>query len=205
MVVTFSRTGFLTLATVLLSLAWRIRRGPHRAWLWGAALLAPLVAFFVLPPGYLVHLITITDASSDPTGSAQDRWRDMRLALGMVTDHPLFGAGLGMDAVALNAERSSTWTSVHNVYLQYGADLGLPGLALFLALFWSCANGLRAALRRLRGDRDRLELLELTYGLQTSLTGFAVAAFFHPVAYQFPFFYFAGLAVAARGIALEET
>ena len=153
-------------------------------------------------PGYLGRLGTITSIASDPTGSAQDRARDMVAALGVVIERPLFGAGLGMNVLALNAERGATWKSVHNVYLQYAADLGLPGLALFLALFASCLGGLRRTVRSLRADDARRRVFHLAEGLQLSLTGFAVAAFFHPVGYLFPFFYMAGLPVAVRGVAL---
>ena len=40
----------------------------------------------------------------------------------------------------------------------------------------------------------------LATGIRISLLAFGVAAFFHPIAYQFYFFTIAGLAVALRGI-----
>jgi hypothetical protein len=45
------------------------------------------------------------------------------------------------------------------------------------------------------------ELHCLAQGLGVSLLGFIVAAFFYPDAYQFYFYYIAGLAVAAAYIA----
>ena len=44
------------------------------------------------------------------------------------------------------------------------------------------------------------ELSSLAEGIEIALIGFAVGAFFAPVAYQFCFYYLAGLAVAAGGI-----
>jgi O-antigen ligase len=114
-----------------------------------------------------------------------------------VLDHPLTGAGLGMNTLALNEVRGPAWTMVHNVYLEYAADLGLPGLALFLCLLLSCLKRARAARRRAQGLP---ELSALGAGIETALLGFAVAAFFYPVAYHFYFYYLAGLAVAAGSL-----
>jgi hypothetical protein len=200
-VATFSRAGFLTLAFVFLALTWKLRRRPERVWTWAAMGLA-LMGVLLLPAGYLGHLGTIANISADATGSAQERSRDMLTALGQIAQRPLLGAGLGQNVLALNAERGATWRMVHNVYLQYGMDLGLPGLLLFLALFASCLNGLRAALKRIRAAAPGSELFDLAEGVQTSLLAFGLAAFFHPAGYNFPFFYMAGLAVAVRGIAL---
>jgi len=203
-VATFSRAGFLTLAFVSLGLMWKWRRRRERVWTWAALALA-LVSLLLLPAGYLEHLATITNISADTTGSAQERSRDMLLALDQISERPFVGAGLGQNVLALNAERGATWRMVHNVYLQYAVDLGVPGLMLFLALFWSCLSGLRRSLRSLHRELPGSGLFDLAGGVQLSLVAFALAAFFHPAGYTFPFFYIAGLAVAVRAIALRTT
>ncbi len=198
-VVTFSRAGFLTLATVLAACFWKLSRRPERAWAYGA-LVAALLCIALLPGGYLGRLGTITSVASDPTGSSQTRWADTLTAARFVAENPIFGAGLGMNVLALNQVRGPTWTEVHNVYLEYAADLGLPGLLAFLALLWSCTAGVglvrRRAIREGRGE----QLLHLAESLRLSLIAFALAGIFHPIAYQFYFYYFAGLAIALRNI-----
>ena len=92
---------------------------------------------WILPTGYTQRLTTITDIASDPTGSAQGRWVDLAVAADIVTRTPVVGVGLGQNVLALNRERGPTWRMVHNVYLQYAVDLGVPGLLLFLWLFVS--------------------------------------------------------------------
>ncbi len=124
-IVTFSRAGFITLAAIaVLSLAAMVRRGAA-----GTALLIVFLAvgaFVVLPSEYFARLATITNIESDPTGSAQGRWSDYFLSLDYIRQHPLTGAGLGQDLLALNAARGyDTWRSVHNAYLQAAVDLGL--------------------------------------------------------------------------------
>jgi len=203
-VATFSRAGFLTMATVLASYFWKLRRRPERIWAYGA-LGAGLLCLSLLPSGYLVHLGTITNISSDPTGSAQARWSDTVTAARYVLMNPIFGAGLGMNVLALNDARGATWRSVHNVYLEYAADLGLPGLLMFLLLLAGCVASVGSVQRRLQATSAARDLFYLAEGVQLSLAGFAVAAFFHPVSYHFYFYYLAGLAIAVRNLSTRET
>lgn len=198
-IVTFSRAGFLTLAVVVAAFGWRLlRRGRFG---WSAALAAVALAGLALvPSGYVARLATITDIASDATGSAQDRWRDTVAAGEFLRDHPVVGAGIGMNALAVNDVRGAKWTEVHNAYLEYGVELGLPGLALFLVLLAVCLR----TLWRVRRSAARIPGLErlswLAEGLVVSMTAFAVAAFFHPIAYHFYFYLVAGLAIAAGAL-----
>src|SRR5262249_14472309 len=141
-ILTFSRAGFLTLATIALMYLWKLRGRAEGRWMLGA-LLVGLLCAPLLPSGYLDRLATITDIESDPTGSAQARRSDTLAALSFVGHSPLVGAGVGMNALALNEERGPLWTVVHNVYLEYAVELGIPGLVLFL---WLLANCFKATL-----------------------------------------------------------
>ncbi|HXQ26881.1 MAG TPA: O-antigen ligase family protein [Candidatus Acidoferrales bacterium] len=76
-------------------------------------------------------------------------WRD---TLQLVRAHPLAGAGLGCFRYAFTAVQSTQLTYLvdhaHNDYLEFAAELGIPGAALFFApLFWIAFRTLRAALR----------------------------------------------------------
>ena len=90
---------------------------------------------------------------------------------------------------------------VHNAYLEYAIDLGLPGLILFLLLFVGSVRSAGRAARLAAMRPGGHDLSVLANGIRVSLLAFAVAAFFSPVAYHFHFYYFAGLALAALGIA----
>jgi O-antigen ligase len=149
-----------------------------------------------LPAGYVSRVASITDVDSDPTGSAQKRWADSRAALRILAERPLLGAGLGMNVLALNDERGSSWTAVHNVYLQLGVELGLPGLALFVALLAASIRTARRAQREAR-RAGRSDLFHLSEGIEVALWGFALSGLFYPVAYHFYFYLVAGLAAAA--------
>jgi len=198
-IVTFSRGGFITLVAILGLFLWHLLRRGHWVPVFavlGLLLLAPAFA----PHGFSARLATITDINSDPTGSAQERWHDTLEAVSFIAAHPIVGAGLGQDILALNAARGALWRSVHNAYLNYGVDLGLPGLVLFVWLFAAALLGVRRVERTARLDgAGGSELAALATGVRIGLQSFAVAGFFYPVGYHFYFYYLAGLAVAAQG------
>ena len=199
-IATFSRGGFLTLAVTLALYVGSLSGRPgQRRWAVLALLLA-LAALPFLPDGFTERMSTITDIESDASGSAQERLGDTVAALRYVAFHPIAGAGLGMDVLALNEMRGELWKEVHNAYLQYAVDLGLPGLVLFVLLL---RGTLRCAREAQQGSPPGSELFHLAEGIRISLMAFAVAALFHPVAYHFYFYYFAGLALAARAISVS--
>jgi len=197
-VLTFSRTGFVTLAALVVFGVFRVLRGPARAWALGAMLFAAALVP-LMPGGYLEHMSTITAIESDPTGSAQNRWSDSLLAAQLVLSNPILGAGAGMSTLALNEARGPAWVPVHNVYLEYATDLGLPGLLLFLCVLVACVHGVQRVLRESARVPAARELHSMAAGVQLTLVAFIVAGFFHPVAYHFHFYYAAGLAMALVG------
>ena len=196
-VLTFSRAGFIALVTVLvLSLVALLRRRlPGAA---AAIVIAALAVPPLLPSGYIARLNTITDIEKDKTRSAQGRWEDFGAAIDVVIKNPITGVGLGQDILALNEERGATWRSVHNVYLQYAVDLGVPGAALFIWLLVATYRGAGRVRKRAWGDPATRDMVTLAGGVQIALVAFAVESFFHPVAYQFYFFCIGGLAVALQ-------
>jgi putative inorganic carbon (HCO3(-)) transporter len=201
-ILTFSRGGFLTLATILSTYAWAwAQRGGGR---WVVVLVVALATVPLLPSTYVDRLGTITSVDADPTGSAQGRWRDTVAALEFVRAHPLVGAGIGLNDLALNDVRGPKWNPVHNVFLEYAVDLGIPGLVLYLLLFVSCAKSAIVVYRRSAGAVGLRELHSLAEAVRKSLLGFAVAALFHPVAYHTVFYYFGALAVALKAALIAE-
>jgi putative inorganic carbon (HCO3(-)) transporter len=203
-IVTFSRAGFLALtATLFMFMVVLVRRKSGGAAI--ALLLIVLSIPALLPKSYVDRLSTITNMEQDKTGSAQGRYRDLGIALEVVSHNPIIGVGLGQDMIALNQARGrSTWRSVHNVYLQYAVDLGVPGFLLFAWLHLLCFRSAWAVERRARKDPAVAELAPLAAGVQVSLVAFLVAAMFHPIAYQFYFFSIAGLAVALKNTCRAE-
>jgi putative inorganic carbon (hco3(-)) transporter len=142
----------------------------------------------------------VTSIESDTTGSSQIRWRDTVAAARFVVEHPIIGAGIGMDILALNTVRGEEWMMVHNVYFQYAVDLGLPGIGLFVLLLYGVYRAASTSRKRLADQPARRDLFLLAEALEISLIVFALSGPFYPVAYHFYFYYMAGLALAARAV-----
>jgi O-antigen ligase len=189
---TFSRGGFVTLASISLMYVWRFRRRPERRWVYAALVLA-FAAIPFLAGGYFERISTIGNVSADQTGSSEARWRDSLAALRFIAKHPVIGAGIGSDQEALNQERGPTWSNIHNAYLQYGVDLGIPGLVLFLLMLFGLLGRLREVRRRAAAAGAHGHLFYFAEGVEVALWAFAIAALFHPVAYNFYFYYMAGI------------
>lgn len=194
-VLTYSRGGAVTLAAIVMTYVWKLRHRQERSLIY-AGLLAVLLVLPLLPSSYFDRISTIVNVEADRTGSAQERWSDMMTAAKTVLANPVIGAGMGMNILAMREARGG-WLGVHNVYLEHALDLGLVGLALFLALLVSCMRSAADVQRR----KVPAELSFLAQGIQVSLIAYAVAAIFHPVSYHIYFYYIGGLAIAARAIA----
>ncbi|HZH49328.1 MAG TPA: O-antigen ligase family protein [Nitrospira sp.] len=198
-VLTRSRTGALTLMVIILAYLWKLRHRRERGWIYGL-ILAAIMAVPLLPSSYLDRLSTITNVQADQVGSAQARLSDMITAVKMIAANPIIGAGMGMNVLAMREERGG-WIGVHNVYLEHAVDLGLPGLAIFLALLMSCITSVAGVRRYLVST----ELSSLADAIHVSLIAYAAAAMFHPISYHYYFYYIAGLAIAAGRIARAQT
>jgi O-antigen ligase len=117
----------------------------------------------------------------------------------------MVGAGIGQDILALDRLRErATWRSVHNAYLEYAVDLGLPGILLFIWLLFASFRSARSVEQRTLREPPLYDVSVIASGVQIALVAFAVAAFFHPIAYQFYFFCVAGLAVGLRNACVAE-
>jgi len=202
-IATFSRAGFLELVFIFLIYSWKYR-DRYRPNLVAAVLVVALACLALLPTNYVDHIGTILNKESDQTGSASERWNDMAAATNFVFEHPILGAGIGMNILALNKERGAHWRMVHNLYLEYAVDLGLIGLSLFLVLQIGCFRLIGEVQRRSARMPKLHELSCLAEGVRISLAAFSVGVFFYPVAYQFYFYYLAGLAIASSTVYARE-
>src|SRR5262249_30260808 len=132
-----------------------------------------LVVSLLVPEGYGTRLSTIVDTGADATGSAEARWESMTRAFRMMVEHPVLGPGLGMHGLGFLDELGTwQWTGVHNVYLQIGADLGVPALVVYLLVLWHLFKGLRQSRQTLRGVPAARELLAIGNGIEISLVAF---------------------------------
>lgn len=188
-VVTYSRGGFLGLMVTAIVLAWKLGRR-HRAML---AIVAPivLVAFMTLAPGnYGLRLASIFIPSLDPVGSASSRQEILNRSIIVSLRNPITGIGMGnFHTVSLHE------TVTHNAFTQISAEMGIVALIAYMMFL----TGPILRLRRIEQNTvDSLPDRRYYYqaiGLQASLVGYMVSAFFAAVAYQWYAYYLVAFGV----------
>ena len=134
LLLTKSRGGYVAAAAGILALLWLFGR---------RKLALVLLVVGVAVGAYVVSYssgteaaLALIDRSADPSTLAF-RVKVWRVALWMLADFPFTGVGMGTfnDVGALLYPFYETQNpGTHNVYLQAGVDLGLPGLIAYLAL-----------------------------------------------------------------------
>ena len=168
-VVTQSRGGLLSLAAGAVPLSVTIvrraaasDRGRAKRWAAGLAAAVLLLAVETQFSGTAARFVATTREARKPSSTSYRYfiWRD---TLRLAEAHPWTGVGVWNFDVAIPAHASEQLLAqqdnefasdrinrVHNDYLNFAVDLGLPGLALFLVL----AAAVGAAARKLwRGGR----------------------------------------------------
>lgn len=196
---TYSRTGFLTMAIVLLlAFVKHVGQGKGLRYVLPAALIIFAIVS-AIPADYDARLQSIVDTKKDRSGSAEARLASIHAALNVIQENPVFGVGLGVNTLALNA-KGLFWAHVHNIYLQLASEIGIPGLIVFVLLLLQLLKGLRQIQSRLKGDEGDHEVAVLAGACEISLLAYCIAGFFHPVAYHFYFYYLAGFALALKAI-----
>lgn len=214
--VSYSRGGFVGLAVMLLILGVQLaRRKPAMA---AVGVLLLLFAVPFAPSSYWERVASITDDSLDATGSREARRILLTEAWHTFLTFPFHGVGAGQFANYNPPERLEIWRETHNVVLQVAAELGLPGLAVFLFLLYrSIAASLttRRLVKRARGlsarpswqvhapppaaviGRDEAALLDAhAAAMLSAIVGWLVCAMFASVAYSWTFYYLLALVAA---------
>lgn len=202
-VLTGSRGGFLGLLFVVVLSVVRMRSFiPLRT----RVLLVLFVALVLGGSGgdaYWARISTIVSGSTvveagpyDASGIWRARWPVWEQGLRLMLSYPLLGVGAGAFEVGegLSHSGEGKWSTAHNSFLQIGAELGLGGLALFVALLVRTVVSCRTAARAARADSRLARRAWLAPGVEMSVYGYIVAGFSLSQAYSPIVFLLAGMA-----------
>lgn len=202
-----SRGGFLALLATVGFLLVRYRAmstGTKISAVVGIAVVVVVVA----GPAFWQQMSTMLAPSTDYNITSETgRLQVWKRGIGYVKDRPFFGVGASNFPVAEGvlsplAGRSAyglgvRWSAAHNAYLEVAAELGVPGLLLFLGLLTSTLLMLVRLERVTEGMEGarRPRFRGLSEALMASLVGFLVAAIFLSLAYSVMLYVLAALSV----------
>jgi O-antigen ligase len=163
----------------LLSIVYIPRR--HRRWAAMALCLALAGVTYLSDDWYWKRVSTLFTSSEERDESVSTRLIIWSGAWEMIKDHPL-GVGVGhfqRQIGRYTGEQGIVKRDAHNSYLLCAAEIGLPGLAAYLAtlgLAWATLNRAARRLRASLADADRLELI--IFANRIGLIVYMVAGFF---------------------------
>lgn len=155
---------------------------------------------FAAPEGYWKQMSTILNLKDDYNYSVDyGRKGIAKRGIGYMLGRPLFGVGVAnfpraegtISPIAkgrLNEGLSVEWIAPHNTYVQVGAEMGIPALAIWLSLLLGGTVGLWRLRRRLppsweHESAERKFLSDACLFLPISFLGFAVTSVFLSHAY----------------------
>jgi O-antigen ligase len=204
-----SRGGFIALFAVVGFVLLRFSAIPLR-WRLSATALVAAILLATASDQYWQQMGTITSDSDYNHTSETGRMRIWERGIGYMMANPLLGVGpdnfqTAEGTLSPLAERQQygfgvRWNAAHNSFIQMGAETGLPGLALFVAIIWSAFAALRRAGRAEVARTGDARAPALTPALTASLIGFTVGAFFLSLAYSEMLYTLVAFAVGMRKV-----
>jgi O-antigen ligase len=117
--------------------------------------------------------------------------------LKMIAAYPLTGVGISCFNIA-HADFSGTNINIspHNSFLQIAAELGIPGLLLFLVIIFTSIVAARRVRRLTREGKIPEELWWLAAAIEISFIGFIVSASLLTHAYSPIFCFLTGISAS---------
>jgi probable O-glycosylation ligase (exosortase A-associated) len=203
---TYSRGGFL--AAAVLATFVLIRSEKRFRALIGILLVAGLV-WSVMPETYWNRINTITASDEDRDTSAAGRLHFWGVGITMAKSKPLTGVGLnGYSASYATYDPNSSWgdyRAAHSTWVAVAAELGVPGLLIFLANFFYAIASCWQIARRSLIEPNQREFRIYANALLTSLVVFAVAGSFLSSQYSEMLWHFMALSTALSLVAYSES
>jgi len=155
----------------------QMRDGRHRGKF--VVIVLVIVALFLVSP--VSPLDRILHPTYSDTESSDARLQLWSIAFRIIADHPIVGVGLWQFAPYLRKYMPPGvdlgFLVPHNTYLEVTVELGLVGLALFLAMFFFSLLNLSRIRKAARKSGDAF-MYSMATAIGNGLIGFAIAAFF---------------------------
>jgi probable O-glycosylation ligase (exosortase A-associated) len=203
---TYSRGGLLAIGAVG---GMFFLRSPHKIRTIVAFAIAVALIVPVLPQAYWNRMSTITASSEERDDSQAGRLHFWRVAVSMANDRPLVGVGHRGFEPSYNRYDflegvHGTRRAVHSSWFGILAEVGYPGLLLFIVIFGSSVWACRKVRRMARGNQVTESLGRYAIGMEAALVAFAVGGAFVSYHYNEMLWHFFGLSMALEQVALRQ-
>jgi O-antigen ligase len=217
MLTTLSRGGALSLIVVMIVMliwpAWKLfPTRVHKVALFVVAIFG-IVALITIPQRQVLPRLTSAFSQKDKGSGRVNAWLAARTS---IKERPLLGLGYGGFLPASNDlmrrtpgvdlidfDQRQRGLEPHNAYIGTTAELGFPGLALFVGILVSTGLALRRTARRARRVGATF-IMRVANALLLSLIGWCVASIFLSSETNKPLWVMAGLAMALPRLLADE-
>jgi O-antigen ligase len=154
---TQSRGGFLALALIGAVVAFKMPKGRRRVRTFASVVMIAVTAIVIAPSGVWDRVSGLSEGT-EADSSAEQRWEIWQVSREIAADHRFYGVGVGAyrwahhDYTVSDPRFPSARGArdSHSTYLTILAEMGWPGLFIFMAMIGISLNEARRARRRLR-------------------------------------------------------
>ncbi|HEY6854096.1 MAG TPA: O-antigen ligase family protein [Gemmatimonadales bacterium] len=203
---TGSRGGFLALMAVAGFVLVRFTTIPARSRAAGLAIILAVV-FFTASDRYWTQMQTVLNPHEDYNATSETgRLSIWKRGMTYMLQNPVLGVGAANfqeaeGTISPMARRQEygvgvRWGAAHNSFVQVGAELGIPGLLLFIGLITSVFVSLRRVAREAVRSAAQRNVARLAQSLMAAMVGFVVGGFFLSLAFTDFLYCLVALAVA---------
>jgi O-antigen ligase len=158
-------------------------------------LIIGMIVLSMAPQEQIHRLTTMFDKDYNTTSNKgrEDIWKR---GVTIMLQNPLLGCGINKFDVANSSLHGGTWQAAHNAYLQMGAELGIPGLIIFILL-------IRHSFASLREGAGILKNTWIVDGLRAGFIGLCVGMMFLSWAYTCVTYFMFGICIVIRKLHLR--
>jgi O-antigen ligase len=187
-IATYSRSGLIAMLVTVAICIWEFGIRGKRTVVIVSAVLAAFVGVGVVlvTPHYLIRVESMFRGNIEGSGdrnSLAAREALLKESVILMVKHPLFGVGPGNFP-----SYTQTWRVVHNTYTELGAEAGLPGIGLYVAMLALSLRKIKRV-RKLPGYRDNEDIRLWTSALWAAMAAYIAGAMFASTEYNlFPYF-----------------
>lgn len=190
--VTNSRGGFLGLLAVVFTFLW-VKLIRNKRFIIKLVILILSTTFILAAMKFGPSRISELNTKEQSAHVRSWLWES---GINNLRENPIFGVGKGHFSVAGH-------TAAHNNFVQNMAEMGFPGLLIYISLIYLSLKGLYIIIKNRTYEKSNPILVSLSRGLFVSMIGYAITTFFVTMELDILFAWF-GLCAVAINIAQSE-